>query len=181
MAPADWEGQGLAVGVDHGHPTARADGTDAGQRQVQVRREGAERVRRRWRRCERQLVVVAAGERHRQQYGIGRHRRPPGVGQRHARGLDPRRNAGRGADVAQIADQPVRQVDRRVCQPDQPRAERAARLWQPVAPGQGADPLIIKLNKKEEISLATFDMDKIREFRREEQWRMDYRMSFKSK
>jgi len=42
----------------------------------------------------------------------------------------------------------------------------------------GADPLIVKLKEKEDISLATFDMDKIREFRREEQWRMDYRMAF---
>ena len=40
------------------------------------------------------------------------------------------------------------------------------------------DPLIVRANKDEEISLATFDMDKIREFRQQEQWRLDYKLNF---
>jgi predicted amidohydrolase len=42
------------------------------------------------------------------------------------------------------------------------------------------NPLIVKAKEDEEVSLATFDIDKIREFRREEQWRLDYRLGFKS-
>jgi predicted amidohydrolase len=41
------------------------------------------------------------------------------------------------------------------------------------------NPLIVKAKEGEAIALATFDLDKIREFRREEQWRLDYRLSFK--
>src|SRR3989344_706720 len=41
------------------------------------------------------------------------------------------------------------------------------------------DPLIVKAKKDEGIFLATFDMDKIREFRKEEQWRLEYRRNFK--
>jgi predicted amidohydrolase len=41
------------------------------------------------------------------------------------------------------------------------------------------NPLIVKAQEGEEIALATFDMDKIREFRKEEQWRLDYRLNYK--
>ena len=40
------------------------------------------------------------------------------------------------------------------------------------------DPLIVRAKKDEEISLAIFDMEKIREFRQREQWRLDYRLNF---
>lgn len=41
------------------------------------------------------------------------------------------------------------------------------------------NPLVIKAKEGEGIFLASFDMDKIRDFRKEEQWRLDYRRSFK--
>ena len=40
------------------------------------------------------------------------------------------------------------------------------------------EPLIVRAKEEEEISLATFDMDQIREFRQQEQWRLDYRLNF---
>lgn len=40
------------------------------------------------------------------------------------------------------------------------------------------DPLLAKAGEDEEVLLVTFDLDKIRRFRREEQWRLDYRMHF---
>ena len=40
------------------------------------------------------------------------------------------------------------------------------------------NPVMVKATGDEGIFLATFDMDKIREFRRKKQWRLDYRMSF---
>jgi N-carbamoylputrescine amidase len=41
------------------------------------------------------------------------------------------------------------------------------------------NPLLVKAKESEDIALATFDMDTIREFRRQEQWRLDYRLNFK--
>ena len=41
--------------------------------------------------------------------------------------------------------------------------------------GKSIDTLIAKAGEREEILLATFDMDEIREFRSAESWRMDYR------
>jgi predicted amidohydrolase len=41
------------------------------------------------------------------------------------------------------------------------------------------NPLIVKAKEDEGIFLATFDMDKIREFRKEEQWRLEHRRNFK--
>lgn len=41
--------------------------------------------------------------------------------------------------------------------------------------GRSIDTLIAKAGEREEILLATFDMDDIREFRSTESWRMDYR------
>jgi N-carbamoylputrescine amidase len=41
------------------------------------------------------------------------------------------------------------------------------------------NPLLVKAKESEDIALATFDMDTTREFRRQEQWRLDYRLNFK--
>lgn len=41
-------------------------------------------------------------------------------------------------------------------------------------------PPTAKAGEKEEICLATFDVDAIRSFRKEEQWRLDYRLNFKA-
>jgi predicted amidohydrolase len=41
------------------------------------------------------------------------------------------------------------------------------------------NPLLVKAKESEDIALATFDMDTIREFRRQEQWRLDSRLKFK--
>jgi predicted amidohydrolase len=41
--------------------------------------------------------------------------------------------------------------------------------------GSSLDTLIAHAGQREEILLATFDMDDIREFRSAESWRMDYR------
>ena len=41
--------------------------------------------------------------------------------------------------------------------------------------GKSGDTLIARAGEHEEILLATFDMDEIRQFRRTESWRMDYR------
>jgi predicted amidohydrolase len=41
--------------------------------------------------------------------------------------------------------------------------------------GKSIDTVIAKAGEREEILLATFDMDEIREFRSAESWRMDYR------
>ena len=40
------------------------------------------------------------------------------------------------------------------------------------------DPLIVRAKNDEEMALATFNMDEIREFRQREQWRLDYRLNF---
>jgi predicted amidohydrolase len=44
--------------------------------------------------------------------------------------------------------------------------------------GEPVDTLIAKAGEQEQILLAAFDMDEIREFRRAEQWRMDYRRAW---
>jgi hypothetical protein len=41
------------------------------------------------------------------------------------------------------------------------------------------NPLLVKAKEEEEVALATFDMDQIREFRKQEQWRLDYKLRFK--
>ncbi len=47
--------------------------------------------------------------------------------------------------------------------------------------GQPVDTLIAKAGEEEQILLATFDIDEIREFRRAERWRMDYRLAWHRK
>ena len=44
--------------------------------------------------------------------------------------------------------------------------------------GQPVDTLIAKAGEREQILLATFDLDAIREFRKTERWRMDYRRAW---
>lgn len=41
------------------------------------------------------------------------------------------------------------------------------------------NPLVVKANEKENVFLATFDVDEIRKFRKKEKWRLDYRLNFK--
>jgi predicted amidohydrolase len=57
-----------------------------------------------------------------------------------------------------------------------PKNNGQSTAYSPLAFGNNS--LIAKAGEDEEIPLATFDMDKIREFRHEEQWRLDYKLSF---
>lgn len=57
----------------------------------------------------------------------------------------------------------------------------AAHTCVPWRDGKPVDTLIAKGGDREEILLASFDMDDIREFRRTESWRMNYRRASATK
>ena len=133
MAPAAGQVHFPARGVEHANALPFADPADPGQGQVEPPGQIGQLADPPGPDGEQQLVVVAAGEERRQQARVIIQRRAGGVGQRHAGGLDLGPEARGLANVTEIGDEPIGDIDDPMGEADKALAKRQSRAGQPVA------------------------------------------------
>ena len=104
------ETHGFVVGVTEMRPLPGSHGPDPGHRDLRGLGRRLERADALGRDRAQDLVVVASGQHRFHHGGLLRQRLPRGLRQRHARNLDVGRHPGGAAQLAKVADEPVRHV-----------------------------------------------------------------------
>src|SRR5579885_47829 len=137
MAPADPVDRNLAArGIQKTHTGPGANPPDTGDRHGTCGAGSGDRGGMLRSGGEKQFIIVAAGSKTWQQARVGRRQHACRRRQRQCRQLDDGGHSRLFADVTEIGDQPVRNVDHRVGEPKQRRAERDPRFGKLETPNE---------------------------------------------
>src|SRR5712691_1327936 len=126
----------VTTAIDQPHAGALIDGPDRGDREAEFRREATDRLAGFGRGGEQELVIIARRGEARRQIRLVGDRTPRRRGQRQRWQCDRGANLRRIADMAEIGDQPIRDVEHRVRDAGETRSQLDARLGQLKALGE---------------------------------------------